>query len=119
MTSRLSNLRTLRHACTIYSSDNQHGVSRNSHAFNCLCGDQFNKCVCGLDAIVTRDKILRTHENGVSRMSALRKRDERTRRVNTVKSAYTLPHSRTVLYERLHTVTQISLTGNDPPDRRV
>ena len=70
MTSRLSNLRTLRHACTIYSSDNQHGVSRNSHAFNCLCGDQFNKCVCGLDAIVTRDKILRTHENGVSRMSA-------------------------------------------------
>ena len=79
-----------------------HGVSRNSHAFNCLCGDQFNKCVCGLDAIVTRDKILRTHENGVSRMSALRKRDGRTQGVTTVMSAYMCTIRETVLYERLH-----------------
>ena len=80
MTSRLSNLRTLRHACIIYSSDNQHGVSRNSHVFNCLCGDQFNKCVCGLNAIVTHpENSKNTSKWRVSDVGTAQARREETR----------------------------------------
>ena len=39
-------------------------------------------------------KIVRTRQNGVFRMSALRKRDRRTQGVTTVMSAYMLHHSR-------------------------
>ena len=69
---------------TTYSSDKQYGVSINSHAFDYMCGDQFNRCVWGLNAIVTHDEHVTNTLNGVSRKSAQRSRDGKPQRVTTV-----------------------------------
>ena len=56
VTRQLSTLLTLRHTYTTYSRYKQYGVSINSQAFNFMCGDQFNRCVWGLNATFTNEE---------------------------------------------------------------